>query len=193
MKDNIKAINKTSLLKFIATSLRNSDIYGHPINLTYNDSPTYKTILGGIWTLITRCGIFAYFVVQILGVINHQSAIRTSQQLIDTTLDPTVYTIEQSKFDFAINLQYALNYSFPESLDLHQYVYVGVSTVTYYYLSNGSSAYDYTNFVLEVCKEGRFNNDKYITNSLGIFNGSYYCIPDNTTFDLYGSFSSLRD
>lgn len=45
--------------------IKRLDIFGAPINLTYKKRTTYKSLLGGIVTLLSRIILFAYFVYQV--------------------------------------------------------------------------------------------------------------------------------
>jgi hypothetical protein len=49
--------------------MRKIDIYGFPINLTYNNETTFKSSLGGFFTMITRFIIFAYLITEIISVV----------------------------------------------------------------------------------------------------------------------------
>ena len=41
--------------------LRFFDIYAEPINFTYKNKRSYRTVLGGLITLISVMAVFAYF------------------------------------------------------------------------------------------------------------------------------------
>ena len=44
-------------------------MYGHPINLTYKNDKTYKSILGGIFTIISITGILSFLAIELNNVI----------------------------------------------------------------------------------------------------------------------------
>ena len=54
-----------SLTKSLKKTIRGFDIYGSPIQLTYKKETTFKSLLGGVVTLLTRLGILAYLFLQI--------------------------------------------------------------------------------------------------------------------------------
>lgn len=43
-----------SLRRKILGLIRGIDAFGHPINLTYKKDPTFKSVLGGLFTLLAR-------------------------------------------------------------------------------------------------------------------------------------------
>ena len=114
----------------VANKLRNIDAYGHPINLTYKNDTTYKSLLGGAATILTRIGIFAFFLVELMNVINKKDSIRTSSIVRDFAIDPTVYTLNETVFDLAVNFYYN-NADDPKqseiSKNMHQYMEVIVT------------------------------------------------------------------
>ncbi len=84
-------------LNFISTltnKIRNIDAYGHPINFTYKKDTTYKSLLGGFATIITRFAIFAYFIVELMNVINKKDTIRITSIVRNFAIDPTIYSLD---------------------------------------------------------------------------------------------------
>lgn len=49
--------------------LKSIDIYGTPITLTYKGQGTFKTFVGGIFTLITLVIVMSYFLSSITSII----------------------------------------------------------------------------------------------------------------------------
>ena len=41
--------------------IRQADIYGHQISLTYKSSPYYQSFFGGLVSILTRLFILGYF------------------------------------------------------------------------------------------------------------------------------------
>ena len=76
-----KALNK--LLRII----RSIDSYGHPISLTYKNESTFKSLLGGVFTILTRLCVFAFLLSEILDVINKKSTVKIADQIINYSLD----------------------------------------------------------------------------------------------------------
>lgn len=55
--------------------IRRFDSYGHPINLTYEGETTYKSILGGLFTLLTRIAILAFLISELISVAEKKSIV----------------------------------------------------------------------------------------------------------------------
>ena len=47
--------------KVISNFLRSLDRFGHPITLTYRKSPTFKSVLGGVMTILVFAALSAYW------------------------------------------------------------------------------------------------------------------------------------
>lgn len=56
---------KSTALQKFKRGVTKIDIYGAPISLTYNKETTFKSLLGGIITIIQRVAVFAYLLFQI--------------------------------------------------------------------------------------------------------------------------------
>jgi len=76
--------------------IKSMDMYGHPIILTYKNSSTFKSFIGGILTILTRLAILVYFVAQIVSVIQKQCTITVLDNYIDTGNDNTSYYLNDS-------------------------------------------------------------------------------------------------
>ena len=79
--------SKRSCQKKISKILRDQDMYGHQINLTYKNSSTFKSTFGGISTLIMRIAILAYLVSQLIQVINKNSTLTTTEKIRNLIID----------------------------------------------------------------------------------------------------------
>jgi hypothetical protein len=53
-------IRKPLIIDRIGSFIESVDMFGHPINLTYNRKSSYKTVFGGIVSIIAGGLIFAY-------------------------------------------------------------------------------------------------------------------------------------
>ena len=62
-------MSKKSRRNLLGAIFRKIDLYGHPITLKYQKSSTYKTIFGGVVTLISGIVITAFFALQVLDVV----------------------------------------------------------------------------------------------------------------------------
>ena len=58
--------------------IRRVDCYGHPINLTYEGQSTFKSLLGGLFTILTRMAILAFFISELIQVVHKKSNIQVS-------------------------------------------------------------------------------------------------------------------
>ncbi len=67
--------------------VRSIDSYGHPINLTYNGDSTYKSMLGGFFTILARLGILAFLIIEILNVADKKSTVQISEIIENRGLD----------------------------------------------------------------------------------------------------------
>ena len=63
-------------------------------------------MLGGIASLISKFAITAYFIVQIISVINGNSTLRVTQNILNTAIDTTTYNITPKGFDIAFTPLY---------------------------------------------------------------------------------------
>ncbi len=59
-------------------ALRNLDIYGYPVSLSFEGSSKYKSVLGGFLSLLSTLAILAYFAVSIVNVVNKTPSIKNS-------------------------------------------------------------------------------------------------------------------
>jgi hypothetical protein len=96
----IKRKSTSKLLKFI----KSIDIYGHPISLTYKSETTYKSIIGGFSTILSRAAILGYLASYLVNVYNNDCTINKSSIFRNTIIDNTTYYLNESNFDFAIIL-----------------------------------------------------------------------------------------
>lgn len=53
--------------------LRKIDTFGHPITLTYKGEPTFKSPLGGFFTLAVYAIVISYFLTLLKGVITREN------------------------------------------------------------------------------------------------------------------------
>eukprot|EP00347_Sterkiella_histriomuscorum_P014184 403361841 len=87
----------------ILEKIRNLDSYGHPISLSYKDSSTYKSVFGGIFTLIARIGLLAYFLVDISQVFQKQRyQITLSTTFRDLVTSEKQILLNRNNFDVAV-------------------------------------------------------------------------------------------
>ena len=82
------------------------DIYGHPINLTYKEHDTYRSFVGGVFTIISRLIVCIYLILELKSVVEKKSTITSTAKIINTATDNTHYTLDQNMFDFAVRINY---------------------------------------------------------------------------------------
>ena len=74
--------------------------------MTYNKSTTFKSLPGGLVTILTRFTVAAYLIYQLLSVFKKNSIVQNSSFRRDLTSDPTEYDLTQDIVDFALRLEY---------------------------------------------------------------------------------------
>jgi hypothetical protein len=57
----MKARRKNGFVNTIAKFLKFNDTTGYPVSLTYKGSHNYKSVVGGILSIFTKCVVLAYF------------------------------------------------------------------------------------------------------------------------------------
>jgi hypothetical protein len=89
-------------MKPISKYITRFDIYGHPINLTYKGESTYKTFLGGSCTIFAKMIVLAFFIYELMSVVNNTFNITVTTKHINLTNDETNHTFNASMIDFAM-------------------------------------------------------------------------------------------
>ena len=79
MQIALKEKKKRSFKSFI----KSVDQYGYPISLTYKNENEYKSILGGIVTLIFRFAVLLYVVFEIKDIIFKKAEVNYSTKRIN--------------------------------------------------------------------------------------------------------------
>lgn len=114
--------------------MRSFDSYGHPINLTYNGDSTFKSTVGGFFTILARIAIFGYLVSELLNVIDKKSIVKVSEIIRDTALDKTLYNFTQDNFDMAVRLNYMLPGGETYNEKLYKYAKVNILELSFAYV-----------------------------------------------------------
>eukprot|EP00347_Sterkiella_histriomuscorum_P022016 403331978 len=184
---------KSSIAKKLKNLITQIDAYGHPIGLTYQDKRTFKSALGGGVTVLARLGILVFLIIEIIGVINKQSILKTTSLTRNLTIDETEYSFDQSNYDIAIRLNYLLELYKGIQVNevLHQYAFVQVSQISFEFQKiDGELTWVMLEnpFKLVKCDSTRFQGEKVITQILGI--QSDFVCPENFRFVLKGNFQS---
>ena len=79
MQIALKEKKKRSFKSFI----KSVDQYGYPISLTYKNENEYKSILGGIVTLIFRFAVLLYVIFEIKDIIFKKAEVNYSTKRIN--------------------------------------------------------------------------------------------------------------
>ena len=64
---------KKGIKQRIANGVKRIDIFGHPITLNYNKQPQYRSMIGGITTILVISGLSIYFAVLLQQTLTLQS------------------------------------------------------------------------------------------------------------------------
>lgn len=148
--------NRISKLFSIVRSL---DSYGHPINLTYNGDSTYKSTIGGLFTIFARIAILGYFVSELLNVVDKKSTVTVSEIIRDTALDKTLYNFTSNEFDMAVRLNYLAPGNEAYNEKLYRYAKVDIYKVNFAFIVvDGAMTYqqEFVPYKLEPCTDDRF-------------------------------------
>ena len=86
--------------------IKDMDIVGVPVSLTYKNDTHFKSLPGGIMTIVIRLGIIAYFVQQLILLFSNNSTITNTYFRRDFNTDQTVYNLTKKDFNFGIRVFY---------------------------------------------------------------------------------------
>lgn len=170
--------------------IKKQDMYGVPINLTYKNDNTYKTIQGGIVTMISRMIIVAFLLLHVKDLARRKNEIKRKAVYKDLVNDQEPYIMNTSTFDIALFVNYyGENPEFTENP--FRYIDIKFDKVKLYFDTTEETPtqkYEYTNIPTIECDDTRFPTVKDQAEVIGIFKG-YFC-PKDIDFTLKGSQSS---
>ncbi len=75
----MKAKRKNGFMNSLSRFLKFNDTTGYPVSLTYKGSHSYKSVIGGILSLMTKFLVLAYFIYQLQLVFTHDRSVLTYQ------------------------------------------------------------------------------------------------------------------
>eukprot|EP00347_Sterkiella_histriomuscorum_P008330 403345503 len=158
-------------------------MYGAPINFMYKSKDTYQTIYGGLFTIITRLLVLAFFIYGLIDVFNRQNSIVKKTLYRDPLKENIRIDVDQQKFD--IGMTFAV-YDFQSDFydNIYRYFQVKVSNSTVGHNKLGGYEWEEDFFQLSSCSQERFGDDKTIREEM--HTDSLLC-PDNLKFLLAGS------
>ena len=95
--------------KHVLKQLRKIDIFGYPITLKFRGKDTFRTAVGGIFTLAIVLGLLSYFIIMLKQMVtNEYSQVYNSVKKIgNIAIDKTInFNLTTSNFDIALNFDY---------------------------------------------------------------------------------------
>lgn len=75
----------------------------------FKNDTTFKSKLGGTFTILGKVVILGYFLFQVADVIQKKTTVTNSSYIRNTAIEDTEYNYDISNFDVAVNLRYALS------------------------------------------------------------------------------------
>ena len=101
-KDIIK--NRSSLYYRLSSRVRKLDIFGHPVSLRYNKNPTYKSKIGGVFTIMVVAGLIGFFTLLLYDSFSYQSFSVTSylEKFDIVTTGNYSFTLNRNNFDISM-------------------------------------------------------------------------------------------
>ena len=75
----MKARRKNGFVNSLARFFKFNDTTGYPVSLTYKGSHNYKSVAGGILSLLTKFVVLAYFCYQLRLVFTRDRSVLTYQ------------------------------------------------------------------------------------------------------------------
>lgn len=103
--------------------LKSLDLHGHSVSLTYKNRTTFKTLTGGIVTLISCLVIFVFFCVMMNRIIEREKRITIRTEVKTPNKDLQEYPLDFSNFDLAVTISFFDELDHKEELDnLEKYI-----------------------------------------------------------------------
>ncbi len=87
----------------VGTAIKKIDRFGHPITLTYENEPAFKSVFGGVMTILSVMSIAAY-----LGFNVHTALTRSnykttySERIRNSYIEDMIIPINEDNFDYAV-------------------------------------------------------------------------------------------
>ena len=98
-------LKKSSLLPIVKSTkkiIKELDLFGSPILLSYKNDNAYKTKIGGLISIATVIILAFYFYAQVLKYFNKEMV--NTKTKIDYSIDPLPIELNKENFMFAINV-----------------------------------------------------------------------------------------
>eukprot|EP00347_Sterkiella_histriomuscorum_P017832 403347808 len=158
-------------------------MYGAPINLMYKSKDTYQTIYGGLFTIITRLLVLAFFIYGLIDVYNKQNSIVKKTLYRDPLKENVRIDVDQQKFDMGLTFA-VYDYISDFSDNIYRYIQVQASNATVSHDRFGGYDSQVDFFQLSYCSKDRFGGDEVIAEQM---HTDLLLCPDNLKFLLAGT------
>ena len=86
--------------------IKGTDIYGIPINLTYEKANSFRTVSGGYLSILTAILVLIYFIDGCKDVVKKKSIISMQNSYDNEATDPTIFQINHESVDFLYKFLY---------------------------------------------------------------------------------------
>ena len=95
-----------SCLNYVKKSIICSDMFGAEVKLWFEGQSSFKTVIGGLSTVIIKLTSFAIMIWMLVNIIQRNNSTKNISKLItDLSTDTTKHYIGKSTFAYAIKLQ----------------------------------------------------------------------------------------
>ncbi|CAD8153086.1 unnamed protein product [Paramecium octaurelia] len=176
------------MLKSLNQTLRGYDNFGVPLSLNINKQQEYKSVCGGVLSVMMTVVLIYILVSGLIGVFNRDTYTIEVQQLQD--MDPDLKEMNSNNFMFAIKLDNPFADHFP---NLNKTAFnISMNQVYIETTSNGKRTKRITkSYMLESCTTNHFPSINFeefhqVENQLS----HYLCLPKDYQLWLQGTYSS---
>ncbi|CAK75905.1 unnamed protein product (macronuclear) [Paramecium tetraurelia] len=176
------------MLKSLNQTLRGYDNFGVPLSLNINKQQEYKSVCGGVLSVMMTVVLIYILVSGLIGVFNRDTYTIEVQQLQD--MDPDLKEMNSNNFMFAIKLDNPFTDYFP---NLNKTAFnISMNQVYIETTSNGKRTKRITkSYMLESCTTNHFPSINFeefhqVENQLS----HYLCLPKDYQLWLQGTYSS---
>ncbi|CDW71506.1 UNKNOWN [Stylonychia lemnae] len=175
-----------SRVKKLKELITNLDSFGHPITLTYKNQSTYKSLFGGIVTILIQLVVGGYFISQLAAVFNRDGSQITRQtKIMDLVLNDQKIQLDRSNFEIAFNF-WDSNFGMNDLDVVAQYLQIRAIVFEILYDPQIGITQQQRAIKLEKCGIDRFNGRSDVVTNLGIVD-HHICFQKDFDASLYGS------
>lgn len=103
---------KTSIMRSLLNIAKSFDMYSRPVTLTYKKHNSYRTVIGGLVSLLILIIILALFGILFFQMLNKEYIkMQKNEVFINLTNDTTVFNISETEWNFYISITSVLDIS----------------------------------------------------------------------------------